>query len=114
MVLVGLMLAIAPRVLVPLLGLRRALRDGLLTFALGMVATGLAPTPATFVLGLFVVSIGCVSVAPRRTEALPARRARPHTTRTRAHTPALRMLHPNMRVRARPPPTPMRNQHIQY
>jgi MFS family permease len=86
MVLVGLMLAIAPRVLVPLLGLRRALRDGLLTFALGMVATGLAPTPATFVLGLFVVSIGCVSVAPRRTETLPARRARPHTTRTRAHT----------------------------
>lgn len=62
MVLVGLMLAIAPRVLVPMLGLRRAVTTGTLAFALGLGATGLAPTPAGFVMGLFVVSVGCVCI----------------------------------------------------
>ena len=59
---VGLMLAIAPRVLVPMLGLRQAIRIGLLIFSVGMAATGLSPTPVGFVLGLFVVSVGCVCI----------------------------------------------------
>ena len=62
MVIVGLMLAIAPRVLVPMLGLRQAIRIGLLIFSVGMAATGLSPTPVGFVLGLFVVSVGCVCI----------------------------------------------------
>ena len=62
MVLVGLMLAIAPRVLVPMLGLRRAIEYGVLAFAAGLALTGLSPTPVGFVLGLFVVSVGCVCI----------------------------------------------------
>lgn len=62
MVVVGLMLAIAPRVLVPLLGLRRAISYGLAIFAAGLSLTGLSPVPLGFVLGLFVVSVGCVCI----------------------------------------------------
>jgi len=62
LVLVGLMLAIAPRLLVPLLGLRRSILYGLLIWTVGLVGTGLAPTPMGFVAGIFVVSIGCVAV----------------------------------------------------
>ena len=62
MVMVGLMLAIAPRVLVPMLGLQTALLAGLLIFAAGLVGTGLAPTAAQFVMWIFVVSVGCMAV----------------------------------------------------
>ena len=62
MVMVGLMLAIGPRVLVPLLGLQTALLAGLLIFASGLIGTGLAPTPVQFVAWIFVVSVGCMSV----------------------------------------------------
>lgn len=62
MVIVGLMLAIAPRVLVPLLGLRRAIVYGAAIFSAGLLATGLSPNPAGFVGGLFVVSVGCVCI----------------------------------------------------
>ena len=62
MVLVGLMLAVAPRVLVPRIGLRNAVTYGIGILAFGLSATGLAPTPAGFVLGLFVVSVGCVCI----------------------------------------------------
>ena len=62
MVIVGLMLAIAPRLLVARLGLRRALLNGLLLFACGLVATGIAPTAGGFVAGVFVVSVGCVAI----------------------------------------------------
>lgn len=60
LVLVGLMLAIAPRFLVPYLGLQRSILTGLLIFSIGLTGTGLAPTPLGFVLGIFVVSIGCM------------------------------------------------------
>ena len=62
MVIVGLMLAIAPRILVPMLGLQTALLSGLLIFAAGLIGTGLAPTPLQFVAWIFVVSVGCMAV----------------------------------------------------
>ena len=60
MVLVGLMLAIVPRLVVPLLGVRQSVLAGLLVFALGLTATALAPTPLGFVGGIGVVAVGCV------------------------------------------------------
>lgn len=62
MVIVGLMLAVAPRILVPRLGLQRAILSGLLIFAGGLIGTGLSPTPAGFVGFIFVVSVGCMAV----------------------------------------------------
>lgn len=62
LLLVGFMLAIAPRLLVPRLGLRKSIVSGLLVFAVGLTASGLAPTPAGFVASIFVVSIGCVCI----------------------------------------------------
>ena len=62
MVIVGLMIGIAPRILVPLLGLKQAILLGTLIFAAGLVATGLAPTPASFVGSILIVSIGCVCI----------------------------------------------------
>lgn len=60
LVLVGLMLAIAPRILVPILGMRQAIVTGLLVFALGLIGAGLAPTPAGFVGSIAVIAVGCV------------------------------------------------------
>lgn len=59
LVLVGLMLAVAPRLLVPRLGLKNSILGGLLVFAMGLTATGLAPTPLGFVGGILIVAIGC-------------------------------------------------------
>lgn len=60
MVLVGMMLAVAPRIFVPLLGLRRAILSGLLIFAAGLVGTGLSPSPPGFIFGIWVSAIGCM------------------------------------------------------
>jgi DHA1 family tetracycline resistance protein-like MFS transporter len=62
MVIVGLMLAIAPRLLVPRLGLKNAILSGLLVFAAGLTGAGLAPTPRSFVSSVVVVSVGCMCV----------------------------------------------------
>ncbi|KAL7552979.1 hypothetical protein ACHAWF_017198 [Thalassiosira exigua] len=60
LVLVGIMLAIAPRVFVSFFGLQKAITMGLLIFASGLAGAGLAPTPPLFVFGIFTVSIGCI------------------------------------------------------
>lgn len=60
LVLVGLMLAIMPRIFVPLLGLKNAILVGLVTFAMGLTATGLSPTPLTFAASILLVSMGCI------------------------------------------------------
>jgi len=60
LVLVGLMLAIAPRVFIAYFGLHKAILTGLLFFSLGLTGAGLAPTPASFVFAIFIVSIGCM------------------------------------------------------
>ena len=62
MVIVGLMLAVAPRLLVPRFGLKNAVLGGLLLLAAGLSSTGLAPTPGGFVGSIFVVSVGCVCI----------------------------------------------------
>ena len=60
LVLVGLMLAVIPRLLVPLLGLRHCIVTGLLVFALGLAGAGLAPTPRQFVAAIAVVAVGAI------------------------------------------------------
>ena len=62
LVLVGLMLAIAPRLVVPCLGVGRSIFYGTLLFAAGMLSTAFAPSPATFVLAIFVASVGCACI----------------------------------------------------
>lgn len=60
LVLVGTMLAIAPRVFISYFGLQKAITSGLLIFALGLTGAGFAPTPASFVFSIFIVSLGCM------------------------------------------------------
>lgn len=60
LVLVGLMLAIVPRILVPRLGLRHSIEVGLATFAMGLFGAGLAPSPPLFVGAIALVAVGCV------------------------------------------------------
>lgn len=60
LVLVGLMLAIAPRVFISYFGLQKAILTGLLVFSLGLTGAGLAPTPGAFIFAIFIVSIGCM------------------------------------------------------
>ena len=60
LVLVGLMLAIAPRVFISQFGLEKAILMGILFFAAGLTGAGLAPTPGSFIFGIFIVSIGCM------------------------------------------------------
>lgn len=62
LVMTGIMLAILPRVLVPVLGLKRSINYGLLVYALGLTCAGLASTSASFVASIAVVAIGCVSI----------------------------------------------------
>jgi len=62
LVLVGLMLALAPRLVVPRLGLGRSIFYGSLLFAAGQFATAFAPTPLTFVLAIFVAAVGCACI----------------------------------------------------
>ena len=62
MVIVGLMLAVAPRLLVPRFGLKNAVLGGLLLLATGLSSTGLAPTARGFVGSIVVVSVGCVCI----------------------------------------------------
>eukprot|EP00578_Thalassiosira_sp_NH16_P028601 CAMPEP_0181083860 /NCGR_PEP_ID=MMETSP1071-20121207/4389_1 /TAXON_ID=35127 /ORGANISM="Thalassiosira sp., Strain NH16" /LENGTH=513 /DNA_ID=CAMNT_0023165559 /DNA_START=237 /DNA_END=1778 /DNA_ORIENTATION=- len=60
LVLVGLMLAVAPRVFISYFGIQNAILTGLSFFALGLAGAGLAPTPGSFVFSIFTVSIGCM------------------------------------------------------
>ena len=62
LMLVGVMLAIAPRVVVPRLGLRRAIVAGALALALGHALTAVAGTPAAFVGSIFVTAVGCACI----------------------------------------------------
>ena len=62
LVLVGLMLAVAPRLVVPRLGLLRSILWGTLLFAVGQTATAFAPTPARFVGSIFLSSVGCACI----------------------------------------------------
>jgi len=76
LVMVGFMLAVAPRLLVPRLGLQNSILSGLLIFAAGLTGCGLVPTSSQFVWSIFVVSIGTMCL-PALT-ALLANLAEPH------------------------------------
>ena len=58
LVVTGLMLAIVPRILVPLLGLRRSINTGLFVAGLGLSSAGLVADPGRFVGTIFVVAVG--------------------------------------------------------
>lgn len=62
LVLVGLMLAVAPQLVVPRLGLSRSILYGTLVFVVGQVLIGFAPSPSTFVGAILVTSVGCAAI----------------------------------------------------
>ena len=59
LVMIGFMLAIVPRILVPLLGLQNSINYGLLVYATGLVSAGLVSKSAQFVASIAIVAIGC-------------------------------------------------------
>lgn len=59
LVMVGLMLAIVPRILVPILGLQNCISYGLLVYAVGLASAGLVAIPAHFVASIAIVAMGC-------------------------------------------------------
>ena len=56
------MLALAPPIVVPRLGIGRSILYGSMLFAAGQLATAFAPTPATFVLAIFASAVGCACI----------------------------------------------------
>ena len=58
--LVGIVLAVAPRMLVPRLGLRRSLLIGTGWYAIGQLATAFAHTPSRLVSSILFMSVGCI------------------------------------------------------
>jgi len=60
MLLVGLSVAIFPRLLVPLFGMKRSILCGILTFAVGLVAVGTTPSAHGFMLGVLTISVGSI------------------------------------------------------
>ena len=62
LVLVGLMIAIAPPVLVPRLGLRRSIELGALTYATGLLAVGVSRVPRSVVVSVLLASSGCICI----------------------------------------------------
>jgi DHA1 family tetracycline resistance protein-like MFS transporter len=59
LVMTGFMLAIVPRILVPLLGLQNSINYGLLVYAIGLASAGLVSTSAQFVASIAIVAVGC-------------------------------------------------------
>jgi len=62
LVMTGLMLAIVPRILIPLLGMQRAINGGILVVGLGLSSAGLVAKSAQFVGSIGIVSIGFVAI----------------------------------------------------
>ena len=62
LVLVGLMLAVVPRLVVPRLGVETAIKAGCLVYALGFVLAGTARSGRAFVASIAVCGLGCVAV----------------------------------------------------
>jgi len=60
LVMVGLMLAIVPRIIVPLLGITKSINYGLFIYMIGLGCAGISESSSTFILSIFVVSIGTV------------------------------------------------------
>lgn len=62
LVLVGIMLAIAPKMLVPRLGLKHSIEVGCLVYGAGLLATAFAKTAPLLVYSVLFSSIGCIAV----------------------------------------------------
>ena len=62
LVLVGLMMGIVPRILVPLLGLQKCIHYGLLILSAGFSVAGLAETQGLYISSFAIISIGFVAV----------------------------------------------------
>jgi len=61
LVMVGLMLAIVPRIMVPLLGLEKSINYGLLVYIVGMASAGLVSTASHFVFAIALIAFGSVA-----------------------------------------------------
>lgn len=59
-VLAGVMFALAPKLLVPRLGLQRSIEIGALIYAAGLLGVGLSGTPAAVVGSALFSTIGCI------------------------------------------------------
>jgi len=66
LVMVGLMLAIVPRILVPLLGMQKSIQWGLLVYSMGLSSAGLVSQPDRFVLSIAGLAIGCGAYSKQR------------------------------------------------
>jgi len=60
LVMVGLMLAIIPRLVVPLLGLTKSINYGLFIYMIGLACAGVSESSSQFIGSIFVISIGTV------------------------------------------------------
>jgi len=59
--LVGIVLALAPKTLVPRLGAKRSIVVGAAVYAAGLILTGLARTPGGVIASVLFSSLGCIS-----------------------------------------------------
>jgi hypothetical protein len=59
LVMVGLMLAVVPRILVPLLGITKSINYGLLIYTIGLICAGFASSSLYFILSIAIIAIGC-------------------------------------------------------
>jgi len=60
LVLIGIVLGLAPRFLVPTLGLRRSIEIGALVYSAGLLGTALSSTPTSLVSSVLFMSVGCI------------------------------------------------------
>jgi len=62
LVLVGLMIAIAPPLLGPRLGLKLSIQVGAVVYGLGLLATAFASSPPSLVYSVLFTSVGCICI----------------------------------------------------
>jgi hypothetical protein len=61
LVMVGLMLAVVPRILVPILGITKSINYGLLIYTIGLICATFASSSFYFILSIAIIAIGCKS-----------------------------------------------------
>ena len=61
LVMVGLMLAVVPRILVPILGITKSINYGLLIYTIGLICASFASSSFYFILSIAIIAIGCKS-----------------------------------------------------
>ena len=70
LVMVGMMMGVVPRILVPLLGLQKCIHYGLLILGMGLSLSGLASTQQQYIASFAIVSIGFGTLRKGQNKAL--------------------------------------------